>query len=253
MKSDRNLTAIIIEDEQPSQQYLTDLVETCFSNIKIVAKEDAVQPAIDAILRYNPDLVFLDIEIKSGSGFDVLNQVKDLGFHVIFTTAYNQFAIDAFQYNAVDYLLKPLERVKVIHAIERGVRKIEGQQTNKEIIQILQYLKQPVRQQRLPISTMYGMDFIAPEEILFIAAEGNYSKLKLKSGKHILVTKKIKDMEQLLPEPQFIRIHHSYLVNTSCIQKYYKGRGGHVILDDESSLPVSPAQKDNFMRLFVGK
>lgn len=250
MTLNRNFTALIIEDEKPSQKYLTDLLASCFPSVKLVSVEDTVQPAIDAIFKYDPDILFLDIEIKSGSGFDVLKQVGDRNFQVLFTTAYNQFAIDAFQYNAVDYLLKPLERIKVIHAIERCIRKVEMQQSNQEVIRLLQYLRQPVRQQRLPINTTHGIDFINPEEIVFIEADGNYSRLKLTSGKQMLVTKKIKEMEQMLPEPGFIRTHHSYLVNTGFIKKYYKGRGGYILLDDDSSIPVSSAQKENFIKLF---
>lgn len=253
MFSNNSLTAIIIEDEQASQEYITDLLEAKFPEIKVVSIEDTVQSAINAIDNYNPDIVFLDVEIKAGTGFDVLAGVKNKAFNIIFTTAYNKFAIDAFQYNTVDYLLKPLESEKVIAAIQRCMQKITLRQPGDEIAQLLQYLKRPTWQQRLPVSTMYGIEFIDTEEILFVEAEGNYSKLKLKSGRSIMMTKKIKDLAEQLQEPLFVRIHNSYLVNTRYVKKYYRGRGGHIILDDDSSLPVSPARKEDFLKIFNQK
>lgn len=248
-----SLKAIIIEDEQSSQEYLKDLLEAKFPEISVVSIEDTVQPAINTINNCHPDIVFLDVEIKAGTGFDVLAGVKNKAFHVIFTTAYNQFAIDAFQYNTVDYLLKPLESEKVIAAIQRCIEKITLKQPGEEITQLLQYLKRPAMQQRLPVSTMYGIEFIDMEDILFAEAEGNYSKLKLRSGRSIMMTKKIKELAEQLQEPLFVRIHNSYLVNTRYVKKYYKGRGGHIILDDDSSLPVSPARKEDFLKLFNQK
>ena len=253
MYSNSSLTAIIIEDEQASQEYIADLLEAKFPEIKIVSIEDSVQSAINAIDNYNPDLVFLDVEIKAGTGFDVLARVKDRAFHIIFTTAYNRFAIDAFQYNTIDYLLKPLEGEKVIAAVRRCMQKITSRQPVEELAQLLQYLKLPTWQQRFPVSTMYGIEFIDTEEILFIEAAGNYSKLKLRSGRSIMMTKKIKELAEQLQEPLFIRIHTSYLVNTRYVKKYFKGRGGHIILDDDSSLPVAPARKDDFLKIFNQK
>lgn len=253
MFSDYRMTAVIVEDEKTSQEYLTDLLATHFPQVRVLSIEDTVQPAVKAIDQYAPDIVFLDVEIKMGTGFDVLAGIKQLTADIIFTTAFNQFAIDAFRYHAVDYLLKPLESERVIQSIERSIRKSESQRTSREIMQLLQYMKQSSAQQRLPVSTMYGMEFIDTDDILFAEAEGNYSKLKLKQDRSILVTKKIKELEEQLPEPLFIRIHHSYLVNARCIKKYYKGRGGHVILDDDTSLPVSPARKDHFLDLFRQK
>lgn len=253
MFSNNNITAIIIEDELASQEYITDLLEAKFPEIKVISIEDTVPSAISAIDNYSPDIVFLDVEIKAGTGFDVLAGVKNSACHVIFTTAYNKFAIDAFQYNTVDYLLKPLESEKVIAAIQRCMQKITLRQPGKELVQLLQYLKQPTWQQRLPVGTMYGMEFIDIEEILFVEAEGNYSKLKLRSGRSLMMTKKIKDVTEQLQESLFVRIHNSYLVNTRYIKKYHKGRGGHIILDDGSSLPVSPARKEDFLKIFNQK
>lgn len=253
MFSDHKLKAVIVEDEHASREYLINLLAVHFPRISIAAVEDTVQPAVASITKHQPDMVFMDIEIKMGTGFDVLEQTIGQAFDVLFTTAFDQFAIDAFQYNAIDYLLKPLENDKVIRSVQRSIHKITSQRSNEEVIRLLQYLKRPPARQRIPVNTMYGFEFIEMDDILFAEAEGNYSRLRLKTGKSITITKKLKELEEQLPEPLFIRVHHSYLVNTGCIKKYYKGRGGHVVLDDESSIPVSPSRKDELLKLFDQK
>ena len=253
MFSDNNFKAIIVEDEKASQEYLADVLTKYFPQIRLVCIEDTVQQAIDAINRHQPDMVFMDVEIKMGTGFDVLAGVSYLSFNVIFTTAFNKFAVDAFQYNAVDYLLKPLEHEKTIRAIQRSIERVGMQRSSEGISQLLQYLKQPPVQQKIPISTMYGIDFIDVENIMFVEAEGNYSCLKLRSGENITTTKKIKEIEDQLPGSIFIRIHNSYLVNMNFVKKYFKGRGGYIILDNGASLPISPSRKNDFLRLFDAK
>lgn len=244
------IKVVIVEDEPASKEYLIDLLTTYFRQIEIVAVEDTVDAAIQAICRYNPGLVFIDVEIKMGTGFDVLAGVEHIDFDTIFTTAFNQFAIDAFQYSAVDYLLKPLDAEKVVKAVQRSIERVSVKRSNDELRQLIQYLKRPVQLQRLPVSTMYGLEFIDIEDILFAEAEGNYCRVKLRSGRDIVITKKIKELEETLPDTLFMRVHNSYLVNTSYIRKYHKGRGGHIILDDESAIPVSPARKDDFLKRF---
>lgn len=250
MLSNHKLNAIIIEDELASREYLADLLNVHFPQISIVAVEDTVMPAVVAIKKYLPDIVFVDIEIKMGSGFDVLAQTTGQTFDVLFTTAFDQFAINAFQYNAIDYLLKPLECSRVVAAVQRCINKAAHQRSGEEIKQLLQYLKQPAAPRRIPVNTMYGLEFIDPDDVLFAEADGNYSRLKLRSGRSITMTKKIKELEEQLQEPLFMRTHHSYLVNTRYVRKYYKGRGGYVVLDDGSSIPVSPSRKDEFLKLF---
>jgi two-component system LytT family response regulator len=250
MISENNLTAIIVEDEKASRRHLTDLMTAYFPAITLVSMEDTVQPAIDAIYKHQPDILFLDIEIKMGTGLDVLAGIQHERHQVIFTTAFDQFAIHAFQYHAVDYLLKPLDSSQMVRAVQRCIENLSAKKSNEALTQLLQYMKRPPVQQRLPVNTMYGLEFVDIDDILFVEAAGNYCKLKLRSGRIITLTRKIKELEDQLQEPQFMRIHNSYLVNAGCIRKYYKGRGGHVILDDESSLPVAPARKDYFLKLF---
>lgn len=250
MNSNPSFTVIIVEDEPASQEYLSDLLSIHFPGLRLLGIEDSVATAVAAIDRHAPDLILLDVAIKSGSGFDVLEQIRYRTPQVIFTTAYDHYALEAFRHHAVDYLLKPLEEEKVIAAISRCQGNMRAQQRSADVQQLLEYLKRPTQQLRLPVSTMYGMEFIDTGDILFVEAEGNYSKLKLKNGKQLLMSKKIKELEEQLPSQNFLRIHHSYLANVYYIRQYFKGRGGHIVLDDGSSLPVSPSRKEDLMRLF---
>lgn len=250
MKTNNQINAIVVEDEKQSQEHLLGLLNRFFPELTIIAAADNVASAVASIERYEPQVVFMDISIKNGTGFDVLNQVRTQMPHVIFTTAFDQYAIDAFRYSAVDYLLKPIQSEKLVAAVTRCLKKIEASQLNLEMTTLLNYLKRSEQEYRIPVSTMYGFEFIDAAEILFIEAEGNYSKMKLVSGRSIVLSKKIKEQEEQLPKPMFVRIHNSYIVNVQHVKKYRKGRGGEVTLDDNSSLPVAPGRKEAFLKIF---
>ncbi|WP_118972270.1 LytR/AlgR family response regulator transcription factor [Taibaiella koreensis] len=248
-----SFTAIIVEDEIPSQEYLTDLLATHFPVIKVLSVAASVRQAIADIDRHKPDIAFLDIAIKEGNSFEVLEQIVHKPGHIIFTTAYDQYAIDAFRHHAMDYLLKPLEADRVIETVHRCIGVLKSRQQQQGIDQLLQHFRQPARLPRIPVSTMYGMEFVEVADILYVEAEGNYSKLKLKGGKSFLLSKKIGELEEQLGGPEFIRIHHSYLVNIRYIRKYFKGRGGYITLDDDSSIPVARSKKEDFLKRFDEK
>jgi two-component system LytT family response regulator len=244
------MKAIIIEDEFSSREYLKNTLKQYFKELEIVAECDNVPESIIKIFEHRPDIVYLDIEIKLGTGFDVLAKVQEVPFTVIFTTAFDTFAVNAFRHHAVDYLLKPLQKSQVIEATELAILKTETKRDHENLNKVLQQLQRPALS-RFPINTMYGIEFIDTEEILYAEADSNYCRLKLTSGRSITITKKIKEVAEQLPEPAFIRIHQSSLVHTRYIRKYEKGRGGQVILDDGTSLPVSPSRKDDFLKLFT--
>ncbi|XZF14236.1 LytR/AlgR family response regulator transcription factor [Chitinophagaceae bacterium MMS25-I14] len=247
------MKTIIVEDEITSQQYLIEILEYNFPDIEILAIADNVPEAVEEIIRLRPDIIFMDVNIKKGTGFDVLARLPEITAEIIFTTAFNQFAIDAFRYHAVDYLLKPLIDKQVIEAVKLCRSRIEQQTRNQQIISLLRELKQPgMPQPKIGIPTADGINFFEFNDIVFAEAKGSYTELRLKNGTKITTSKKLKEIEESLTQPVFFRIHNSYVVNIGYIKKYLKGRGGYVVLTDDTSLPVSSTRKDEFLKQFGG-
>lgn len=245
------MNTIIVEDELASQQYLKNFLQQHFPQFNIVAVTDNVPEAIAALEKMKPDILFLDVDIKLGTGFDVLAAVPGMETEIIFTTAFNQFAINAFQYHAVDYLLKPLEDSRLMEAIRHCMNRVKQKKGSKQIESLLQHIQQPPEgfKKRISVTINGGIEFIEIGNILCAMAKGNYTEIKLKDGSKKLVSKKLKDIEEYLPPIFFLRIHNSYIVNVSCIKKYYNGRGGYVELNDHTSLPVSSARKEELLKL----
>lgn len=241
---------IIVEDEVSSQEYLNDILATVFPQVDIVAVTDNVPEAVKAICTYTPDLVFLDVEIKLGSGFDILEQVKTHCFDVIFTTAYNAFAVEAFRHHALDYLLKPLNSEHVIEAVKRCQQKAKQASYNPEnqVALLLQKLQSSSHQKpRLTIPTSEGFEFVDLADIVYAEAKGNYTDLWMKGSNKITMSRKIGELSDTLPGNLFFRIHHSYVVNIQYVSKYYRGRGGYLVLQNNQTLPVSSAKKEEFL------
>ena len=242
------MKVIIVEDELASQACLQQIVEQHFPEILVVAIADNVSSAVAAIREHRPHIVFLDVEIKLGTGFDVLEQTKGMSFEVIFTTAFNTFAVDAFRHHAIDYLLKPLNTLQVGEAIRRCMQRIESNDHKSQVDKLLQQLQQPeIQKLKLSIPTLEGLEFIEFQSIIYGEAQGNYTNFRLKSGAKITATRKLKEVEEMLPAHIFFRIHHSYIINLQYLKKYHKGRGGYVVMENDTALPVSFAKKEEFL------
>lgn len=239
---------IIVEDEEASQEYLQSIFRKNFTGFDLVSIDEDVPGAINAIKKHQPDLIYLDIEIKMGSGFDVLEGTRGLSYETIFTTAFNSFALEAFRYHALDYLLKPLHDIQVIEATSRFLNRANDRHNSERIDALLGYIKQNEHSRiKLGIHTVDGIELIQVSQIIYAEANGNYTDLWLKDGTKKTSCKKLKETEEALPVNQFFRIHHSYLVNLHYVAKYYKGRGGHIELENGIALPVSSNKRDTFL------
>jgi two-component system, LytTR family, response regulator len=239
---------IIIEDEPAAQQLLSRILQDQYPQVTIAAIADNVADAVHAIDLHQPDIIFLDIEIRQGTGFNVLERVNKRSFEVIFTTTFNTYAVDAFRHHALDYLLKPLSAAMVKDAVDRCIAQTKT--TKKEdniglLLQQIQSLSTP--KTRLPVHTPEGISFLDIPDIIYVEANGNYCDFQMRNGNRITSSRKLKEMETGLPFNQFFRIHHSYIVNLHFISKYHKGRGGYVVLLNGQSLPVASNRKDDFL------
>jgi two-component system LytT family response regulator len=241
------INAIIVDDELKSRESLKILLEEFCDNVTVKALCQDVAEAVQAIQQYKPDVVFLDIQLQRETGFDLLTQLGDFDFEVIFTTAYAEYAIKAFKFAAIDYLLKPID----IEELKRAVSKIE-KRMNDSIAQRLQQLMQNLKNTssenyKLALPTTDGLVFVKMQDILYCEASSNYTEITVMDGKKYIVSRTLKEYEDMLGEHSFYRIHNSYLINLNAIKKYVRGEGGYVIMANDKSLDVSKRKKEGFL------
>ena len=243
------IKTVLIDDEIDSIRILQRLLEAYCPEVVVVGKADGVETGVHAIQTAKPDLVFLDIEMTQGNAFDLLNQLQPVNFQIIFVTAFDNYAIRAFKYSAVDYLLKPVDIDDLCAAVERVSQKIQG----KSFIDQMQVLLYNVEtfhlsQQKMAVPTLTGLIFVAIRDIMRFEAKGSYTTIYLINGEQIMATRNIKEYEDLLPAVIFCRVHNSHIINLHKIQKYHKGRGGYVIMEDGSSIEVASRRREEFLR-----
>lgn len=245
------IRCILIDDESNSLEMTEWLLKTYCPEVTIEAMCNSAEKGIEAINKFKPDVIFLDIEMPHMNGFDMLEQFDRLFFDVVFTTAYDQFAIKAFKYSALNYLLKPVDPDDLKETIRRISEK-KAAPTKDQIDLLMQSVrnvsKQPVS--RIALTTSDGMIFVSTNEILYCQAESNYTSVVLDGGKKIVVSKVLKDIDETLSGGDFFRVHNSYLININHIRKFVRGDGGYVIMDDGTSIGISRSRRQEFMELF---
>ncbi|HEX7846503.1 MAG TPA: LytTR family DNA-binding domain-containing protein [Chitinophagaceae bacterium] len=245
------IKSILIDDENNALEMMEWLLKTYCPSVEIVAMCRSAEEGIAAINKHKPDVVFLDIEMPKMNGFDLLEQFDKLNFDVVFCTAYDQFAIKAFRYSAVNYLLKPVDP----EDLKETIRRLEDKKTalsKEQIDLLLQNMRAPSKPtvQRIALTTNDGMIFVPTEDILYCEADSNYTSVVLKGNRKILVSKVLKEIDEALAGPDFYRIHNSYLININHIKKYVRGDGGYVVMDNDVTVGISRSRRQEFMELF---
>jgi two-component system, LytTR family, response regulator len=245
--------AIIIEDEVRSRELLRDLIEANCEGLEIVALAGNVEEAVRLTRKHEPDLLFLDIELQTGTGFEVLQQLGDLSPAVIFTTAYDHYAIKAIKFSAADYLLKPIDveelKEAVIKVLGRG--KETQQHLLNSLIHNLGHLQNsnPV----LTLSLANELEFVPVQEIIRIEAAGAYSVFYLADDRKIMVSKNLKEYEMLLTGHSFMRVHNSHIINLNKIKRMLKTDGGYAVMSDDFPVIISPKKKDEFVKVMTNR
>ena len=247
------IRAILIDDELNSLQNLRQKLDEFCPDLEVVAMAQKPEEAMLLIKHHKPDVVFLDIEMPKMSGFRMLDELGECDFEIIFTTAYNHYAIDAIRISAFDYLMKPIAIKELQTAVDR-LNKLRSSSQTKEKIDILKTSMGEKKSQddKIAIPTSEGLEFIPIKNILRIESSSNYSKIFFKEGKNILVTKLLKDFEDMLQPYRFYRIHNSHLINLSYIQKFVKANGGQVLLQDGTLIDVARRKKEEFLKMIAG-
>lgn len=245
------IKCVLVDDERNALEMMEWLLKTYCPQVSIAAMCNTAEEGIEAIKKYQPDVVFLDIEMPRMNGFDMLEQLKDNSFEIVFCTAYDQFAIKAFKYSALHYLLKPIDPEELKATVQR-VEEKKTIPTREQFALLLQNMNQSPRMNktRIALTTNDGLMFVATDEIIYCRAEGNYSNVILTEGKKVLVSKVLKDLDETLAGPDFYRVHSSFLININHIKKFIKGEGGYIVMDNNDHIMIARSRKQEFMELF---
>lgn len=237
------IKSIIVDDEKNGAEVLQFLIQENCSNVQIVAMEHSVDSAISSIQKHKPDLVFMDIEMPTGTGFDVIQHTSEVGYETIFITAYEHYAIKAFKTNAIDYLLKPVDIDELVNAVKNAEKRISTSNKNNNVAIESLILSAIQKNKKISIPSQEGILWVDLDDIIRFEADSNYTHVYIKNKKKIMVAKTLKSFEDQLPNSIFCRIHSAHLINLNEIEKYIKGDGGVVVLKDNTNVPVSRANK----------
>src|SRR4030095_5002738 len=245
------IKAIIIDDEVHCQDPLSLLIKEFCPTLHLVEQCRSAKKGIEAIEKHKPDLVFLDIEMPAMNGFEMLEQFDEISFSIVFTTSYDQYAIKAIRFSALDYLLKPIVPKELMSA----VHKVEVQKKLPAAEQFQMLLNQVHHKdtgfKKIAVPTSEGFELIPADQILRCEADDNYTHVFLKNKNKIVACRTLKEVEEQLQDfSYFIRVHHSYVVNLNEVTKYVRGEGGYVVMSDGSSVNVSRSRKDALLKLF---
>ena len=242
------IKAIIVDDEPNCCKTLLLLLSRYCPGVQVTGTYYNGATALEAIKASTPDLVFLDVEMPRMNGFEMLEELHSINFHLIFTTSYDQYALKAFRFSAVDYLLKPVDREELQKAVQKVLR--QSEKLVAEQIQILlQKANHPAgAHNKIALPTMEGLQMILIDTIMYCESDDNYTKVILKNTKKIVVSRTLKEIEEMLEDHSFVRVHRSYLVNINEIEKYIKGEGGYLLMSDGTNIDVSRNKKEILLK-----
>jgi two-component system LytT family response regulator len=248
------ITALLIDDDSNLRNGMKGLLDMYAPDIKIIGEADSVKLGVEAIEAYKPDVIFLDIQLGDGTGFDILEQLAQkkgkLTSHVVFITAHEQYAVKAFRFSALDYLLKPVDPEE-LHKVTDKIKKIvSNNESYAHIDLLLENIRKKVDKfKRIALSTSDGIHLFEVSDIIRLESQDNYTKFYIKDNKPVLIAKTLKEYEDMLSEEGFERIHQSHLINLSYLRSYIKKDGGYAVMADNSHLPISQRKKERLQEL----
>lgn len=241
------MRTILIDDEMNCLEMLEWSLKQSCPNVEILDKCQSGTAGINAIRQHKPDLIFLDIEMRDMTGFEMLKQLNNRpSVEVIFTTAYDQFAVEAFKVSAVDYLLKPIDEAELKLAVEKVHQRLGKNGGTKQMEFILDLIKEKMNPESgtVAIPSGDGLEFLQVREIIHCQADRNYTSIHFATRKPLLVSKTLKEIEGLLPEQMFFRVHHSSIVNMQHIRRFTRTDGGFLVMSNGDQVKVSRSKKD---------
>lgn len=240
------IKAVIIDDEKDAVSFIKSLIEEYCTGIKAVGEANSAKEGYKVINELNPDLVFLDVEMPNGNGFDLLEKFDKIDFNIVFVTAYDHYAIKAIKYSAADYILKPID----IDEFTRAVNKVKDTIENKTVPVDYQVLFENLKSSlpaKIAIPTSKGIEYVQTKDIIRIEADRSYSMIYLTDGNKIMVSRGLREFQELLLDRNFFRTHNSHLINLEHVKLYAKQDGGFIRMIDNSMVALSRSKKDLFI------
>ncbi len=245
------IKAIIIEDEQRSAKLLANLLEQYCPEVEVLGSASTVAEGFQLIKKCIPDVIFLDIEMQKETGFDLLNKFEEIKFEIVFTTAFENYALKAIKFCAIDYLLKPIDVDELKAAVEKVVRNHQKNQLNKKLEAFIQNMQNTHPGQfQIALPSTEGLSIVRVSDILYLKSDRQYTVLYLKSGDTIMTSKNMGEYEELLLEHNFFRAHHSSLLNLGEVKKYIRGDGGCALMSNGEQIDISKRKKEAFLKHF---
>ena len=241
------ISAVIIEDEPKARRSLELMLKMYCPVVSVVGFAESVSEGVGVINKCNPNLIFLDIKLKNGSGFDLLKQFNEYSFRIIFTTAFEEFAVKAFKLSALDYLLKPIDPEELQAAVKKGEQVLTRENTAFQVKSFLENYNPTAQEKTLVLKTTDNIFLIKTTEILYCESDKNYTRFYLNNKQKILVSRTLKEYEEILEPFHFLRIHQSFLINLSFLDQVKK-RENQVVLTNGTKLPVSTRKKETLFK-----
>jgi len=244
-----NIKAIIIEDERHNRENLLQMITGHCPDVEISAVCSSADEGRERILAVHPDLIFLDIEMPGGSGFSLLENLPSIDFEVIFVTAYDYYGIKAIKFSALDYIMKPVDTKDLMAAIEKAKDKIRLKQENQRLRNMLENSRRSNTDKRIALSLSEKVEFIEVSSIIRCESDGNYTTFYLKNGEKLLISKTLKEYDELLSPYGFLRVHQSHLINLKEIKSFIKTEGGYIKMKDGSSVNISRQRRESVLKI----
>jgi len=244
------MKTIIIDDEPKARKTIAEILKYSNQNIEIVAEADGINTGLEAIMKYKPELVLLDINMPNGTGFDLLKKLPDIRFKLIFITAFEQFAIKAFEFSALDYILKPIDPMKLINSVKKAAELVEKENLSLKLNALFSNLDmQDKKNQKIVLHTEKRIHIVETKNIVHCNSDGGYTTFYMIDNKKITVSKNLKFFEELLSDYDFFRPHQSWLINIDYIDYYNKQDGGYIVMKNKTEIPLSQRKKEQFLNI----
>ncbi len=241
------ITAVIVDDEEAPRNLILNMLKRGHPEVRLLGAADDVPSGIELVRKTDPQVIFLDIELKDKTGFDLLRALGNDRPHVIFTTAHESYAVKAIRFSALDYLLKPIDAQELTEAIAKALEATRVTEKPPMVDMLLRNIDRSIGDRVIALPVSDGLELVHVNEIIVCESDSNYTTLHLRDDKRMVISRTLKEFEDLLGEQDFIRVHNSYLISRKHIRKYVKGEGGEAIMSNGMSIAVSRRKKQELM------